>query len=323
MGVYNGDDTIDKAIRKIFQIDYPHDHFEIIVVDDHSTDSTYSILKSLEEEAKQLKINFQVLRNRHNLGRIKTRLKGFKRASFQRVLILDVRSMIEPNTLKKASKYSNNTSLISNYYTQKDNSLDDRILYLLRRRYYQPYWGRTAPIELTEKNFNKVPKGTGGFITNRDEFIHFSEMLEGRKNESDDTKIFRKYIENGKHITRVSDVKILYVNRNGIASLKHLYHRGPRFVDYYFHKVPKYFRLLALGHLVLGLLIITSAIVDPVIVLTIPLLAFLVNLAISLYLAENVIDFLSVFFYFPVLAFAFYLGVLKGLFIKLRQLTNI
>jgi glycosyltransferase involved in cell wall biosynthesis len=55
--VYNGENYIEKSVRSVFQQTYPH--FELIVVDDGSTDATPEILGQLAGEDPRLRIHRQ------------------------------------------------------------------------------------------------------------------------------------------------------------------------------------------------------------------------------------------------------------------------
>ena len=52
MGVYNGEDTIEKCVNSIFSQTY--DNWEFIICDDCSTDDTYYILKKIQRRDNRI-----------------------------------------------------------------------------------------------------------------------------------------------------------------------------------------------------------------------------------------------------------------------------
>ena len=55
ISVYNCEDIIDKTIPKILEQNFPIDKFEIIIVNDGSTDNSHDLLKKYNHH-KNLKI---------------------------------------------------------------------------------------------------------------------------------------------------------------------------------------------------------------------------------------------------------------------------
>lgn len=92
--VYNAQDTIRKAIDSALNQKFPKKDFEIIVVNDGSTDNTLKILKTYD--SKKIKIITQ-----ENQGAIKAANKGFKDARGKYVIKLDADDFFKPNILEE------------------------------------------------------------------------------------------------------------------------------------------------------------------------------------------------------------------------------
>jgi len=90
---YNAQKTIKKAINSALRQNFLKKDFEIIVVNDGSTDKTLEILKSY---GKQIKII-----NQKNQGAVKAANKGFKKARGKYVVKLDADDYFKPNILRE------------------------------------------------------------------------------------------------------------------------------------------------------------------------------------------------------------------------------
>lgn len=317
---FNEASTIESTIKSIFEINYNHDDFELIFIDDASTDRTLEIAKALIPLSKEKQISYSIIENVQNEGRIKSRIIGIKHAKHERIVLFDARLTPSQDILRKANKYPTSTTLITNAYMNKNRSLEDRVLYLIRKKLYKPYWGYDfQQVEIKKENYGKISKGTGGLITTKSLFINQCKGIKGEKDENDDTKILKKYIDNRKKVIRVPEPRSLYKNRTGLSAIKHIFQRGPKFVDYYFKSLSKYLLVFISLHLIVGLAIGISLLFNPIIMLFTLGISLAFMFAISIYLAEDLIDVVSVLLYLPVIVTIFYLGILTGLVAKLTK----
>ena len=102
---YNSNKNIINCIKSICYQKYKK--FEIIVVDDCSTDESINNLKKFLKKKKIKKVN--IIRNRKNFGPGPARNIGVKYSKYQNLLFIDSDVIIKKNTLKNFSE------LISNY----------------------------------------------------------------------------------------------------------------------------------------------------------------------------------------------------------------
>ena len=80
--VYNGEKFIQRAIRSIVDQNFPGKQFEIIVVDDGSTDNTLDIVQPFKD-------TIRIVRHEKNMGLAASRNTGIKAARGQYIVNLD------------------------------------------------------------------------------------------------------------------------------------------------------------------------------------------------------------------------------------------
>ena len=95
---YNESKNILKSIRSVLKSDYPKKKLEIIIVDDGSTDDTFSQAKKMESE------NVKVFTKKHG-GKAKAVNFGIKKASGEILMILDADTFPEKKCFKKIIGY--------------------------------------------------------------------------------------------------------------------------------------------------------------------------------------------------------------------------
>jgi hyaluronan synthase len=97
MPALNEEELIRASVDSIFAIDYPQDNFEVICINDGSTDSTLAnMLKARQKYSDRLKIiNFP-----KNLGKRKAIYAGLKKSKGEIIVSVDTDSRIEKEAIK-------------------------------------------------------------------------------------------------------------------------------------------------------------------------------------------------------------------------------
>ncbi len=119
--VYNSKDYIADCIYSIINQDIDKSIYEIICVDDCSTDGSYDLLKELEKEISCLKI----IQNSKNSGVSYTRNYGLSNSHGKYVRFVDSDDLIYPGCLKKSIELLNENEpdvLVGNYIKVPENT---------------------------------------------------------------------------------------------------------------------------------------------------------------------------------------------------------
>jgi len=314
--VFNEEKLIKDCLDALISQNYPKNDFEIIVVNDGSTDGTGKIIKKAQKQAKGKGVIVRAINLEKNKGWIIARETGAKNAKYDNLLFIDSRCAAIKEVLKNIKKI-NYQPIVGNPLVNFRKSNLARFNLLFRKKLYPHYFGENfEPVFIAENNFDGIPKGTTIFFCDKKLFLSSQPRMK-KKLASDDIKLLWNIVRRAK-ILKHPDVKIVYSPRTSLQEeIKHTFERGPRFLDYYFNLKKKRFWFF----IFLPLSMLSSMIVLLLINLTkfLHLLWFLAILwiLVSIWLAENIKDFFIVMAYLPIIGFSFELGILKGLLFKL------
>ncbi len=106
---YNEEKTIIRTLESVYQLDYPKEKLEVIVIDDGSKDKT----KKMVEWYVQDKSNFKLI-SHQNCGKAVSLNKALKIAKGEFFACLDADSFVDRATLKK---------MLRQYYSENDPKL--------------------------------------------------------------------------------------------------------------------------------------------------------------------------------------------------------
>lgn len=99
---YNEEGSIAATIASVLALDYPKEKYELLVVDDGSTDATAKIVKGIIEKNKEYAICLQQQQNKGKGAALNAALGAAKGTYF---VCLDADSFVEPLALKKMLPY--------------------------------------------------------------------------------------------------------------------------------------------------------------------------------------------------------------------------
>ena len=310
--VFNEEKSMASYCKAIFSLDYDISDFEVVIVDDGSGDSTVKLLK---EFWKNSKIKLKIISLGKNSGRSIARLKGSKAAKYNDILFLDARCEIFPDALKVIKKID--YSPINPLVLQKKNNIFDLFFYILRRAFYKKNFGENfAQQYINEKNFDTMAKGTTMFFCDKKLFLESQPQNINSKNNSDDTALLANIVRK-KPILATPLVRCYYNTRGSfIQNIRHIFNRGPKFIDYYYRPSKKHFWLINLVFILILLVIYRISSREISVSDILSGLVFM-DVSLALYVARGLKDFFIFLFFFPVFLSVFMLGIIKGVFLKL------
>jgi GT2 family glycosyltransferase len=99
VATYNRKDKLEKCLNALANQTYPKDDYEIIIVDDGSTDGTYEFLKEKQKEIKNLRIFRQ-----NNKGPASARNLGVKNAKGEVIFFTDDDVIVPNNWIEEFLK---------------------------------------------------------------------------------------------------------------------------------------------------------------------------------------------------------------------------
>lgn len=310
---YNEEASIWQLLSSIDAIDYPRNLYEVIVVNDGSHDATASIVRTHP--------GVRLVDLPRNVGRYACRQRGAEAASFPHLLFVDAHSQVDPNVLRVLDQ-SDAKAINGRVEDAEPLGAFQTFYRAIRRLLFPKFYRQPIPFYLTPENFDSEPKGTTVFYIEKDVLFSVYQDLadvEMGRDSSDDTKLLRAIVARTP-ILHHPEVKTKYFSRSSIrASIKHLYERGPKFVDYYLNPSLRNFWLV----IALPLLGLFTGVAG-IILLPVSLFAKIagaagVNIAAALILARSAREFLVILWVMPVSIAVFYGGILRGLYLKLLK----
>jgi hypothetical protein len=309
--VYNGAETLGECLTEIVNQECPKDRFEVIVVDDGSTDASAAIASTFP---------VRLIRLPGNRGRIEARNRGAREARFETLVFNDVRVLPERRLLEAIRERGYEPAIPETRDYDGSPLGFSRFFYLLRCRIYAPHYpepSRREDLWITSENFDRVPKGTTCFVCSRGRWLA-SQPERADRYTSDDTRILRAIVA-GKPILRTAAATVRYRQRTDFATvMSHTFERGPRFADYYLRPGGRYFALYA-GIWACLLLALPLAVAAPGMAAGAAVAVLATYAGAVAYLSRTWRDVLVVGVCLPAVAAAFGLGILKW---QLRQLMG-
>ena len=301
--VFNGAETLASCLAALSGQDYPRGQFEVIVVNDGSTDDSAAIAAGCGVRLIDLGAN---------RGRIAARNAGAEAARFDTLVFNDAAVIPGPELLAAVHRRGYQPLMPETDTDGESARGYARLFFLLRSRWYGPRYPSPPEAEeyrITADHFDTVPKGTGCFVCDCSLWLR-SQPAVYDKFTSDDTRILRRIVDE-RPILRTPSIRVRYLQRTRAGRvLPHAAQRGPLFGDFYLRPGGRYRRAyLAAGTLLAAALLGMLAYPGVCFFLVGALFAGL--LAAAFYLGRRWTDIPLVCIYLPPLALAFGWGIVK------------
>lgn len=326
---YSGKETIGYTLNSILsQSKLNKVDCELIVVIDGQNDALKTIVEGFKLRFNAAKIAFKVHQFVVNKGRFEARLEGAHLAKHSQLLFVDDRIELHKEYFDILSKIDEQNIIPSVIEIEEPSSISITIR-AIRRKIYGNKWGNSfKDYYIDRNNFEKSSKGTTSVLVEKSIFLDacskIKEETKGNtKNISDDTKILKEIMVNTKKgILRTSKLKIYYRPRTTMKQqFRHLYERGPRFVDYYLQPHTRFFYPLILFYLSFFSFIVAAILYPYLFIATLILLA-LITLVFGFYVGNGFTEKLRASYGLCLVGLLFGLGLLKGLIAKIFTIST-
>lgn len=311
--VFNEEKYIGNTLKSVQSIHYPKDHFEVVVASDGSTDRSVEIVKQFPD--------VRLVALAENMGRYISRQKGAEAARNPHILFIDARAEVDSEILNILNQLDD--EVVSGYILSTEKITPFETFYLsIRRIVFRKFFKNyNKPFYLTPENFDTMPKGTTVLCVKKERlFEAYADLSDADMGRiaSDDTKMLWTIVKNTPILVHPA-VKITYIARTSfLASVRHLFERAPRFVDYYLDPTKRNFWLVIIIPLALMFFALAAFILTP---LSLPIkISTMIglDLLLTLVLARSVREFFVILYMLPLCSAIFYAGVLKGIYLKLK-----
>jgi glycosyltransferase involved in cell wall biosynthesis len=299
--VYDEEEVIGECADALVGQDYPEDRYEIIVVNDGSSDGTAGEVQQRD--------GIRLIDLPQNRGRIHARITGAREAVHGQILFIDSRRIAPPGLLSGLAKRGYQPVAVPS--PRNPGNPFERVLYRLRDIHYvhergTEYW-------VKEENFDAVGKGTGCLYIEKELFMR-CQPKERDRWVNDDTKILCEVVKERPILVLPSPAPRYRARRASENALWHLFERGPRFQDYYLGPGGLYHRLW-LGCLTAAGLAVAALVAFPGLWVYYLVAALALLVGGSAWLAHDVKEFGLCLVYLPPILLAFGSGIVYG---KLR-----
>jgi len=205
---------------------------EVIYICEGNGDNTDQVLAEL---AKTSPVPIRPVRPAQRLGKFGSRYEGAKLATQPRVLLIDSRVKLTPQTAKAIAEMPEQYKIISGHVDIDENK-NLFCLYWLRThaRIFRRNFDEAGDIiKVTPENFDNYVTGTTILMVDRDLFVNACARFAGAPMYSDDTYLLKEMTAKSPLIVH-PNVRIEWEpRREWWKFLKHLYDRGPGFAEYH------------------------------------------------------------------------------------------
>ena len=296
--VYNGERVISRCLDAILNQNTQRDEYEVIVVNDTSTDRTRQIVEGFPVTL----INLE-----ENVGWIRAREIGIGQSKHDLIVNLDANCIVEPDFLKGMIN-ANYQPVLGRVLNYQNKGNIDRFFYLFRRRIRPSEYNMSEPFFLTEENFDRTGKGSGCFLCSKQLYLEASKSIGEYVGGSEDTELFLKIMEK-KNIMKHPDPICYHIERDNVSDVFGQWQRRGKGAAMFYLRQSKYSSLFLGCLLTLYFTLMGSVYLKMIPHLIIIVLACLFG--ISLYFSEKISDLTLFIPRFMVVCLGFSIGIMK------------
>jgi teichuronic acid biosynthesis glycosyltransferase TuaG len=203
---FNAEKTISDTVNSVLAQSY--EAFELIIIDDCSTDGTAAIIEEFEQKDARIRS----LRNERNIGVLKTRLNGIRAAFGSWIAFIDSDDLWNPDKLEKQMNLQQETScdLVFSgvgYIDTNGKPLS---------------WVLHVPQDVTyEKLLKQNVISNSSVVIRKDVFLHYTPVSEDKRDLHEDYACWLQLLRNGHKVKGLDEPLATYrVSKNSMTGNK-------------------------------------------------------------------------------------------------------
>jgi uncharacterized protein (TIRG00374 family) len=315
LATFNSFETIDTCLDSLAAQDYAKEKLEVVVVIDGPNQEYLGKIESHRETFVQRGITFVVEMLETNMGRFAAQRHSARIATGEFIIFMGDRISLPPSYVSDIVALDEEIVIPDVHEVNWHKSIINTFMHQVRAKLFS----RNPPTNkmyIDANNFERTAKGNGGMLVRRQLYLDTCEQMNvgmSEKHVSDDTRMLKSLIEQGHRLCRSLDICINYQPRNSLRDqLRHLYERGPRFVDYYIHRGTRFHNFL-LVLFISPWLVLAGIYFFHVNWMTVVIAAFIGDAVLSTALSSRPIHFIKLLVAIPLVGLSFYSGLIKGL----------
>ncbi|HQO10093.1 MAG TPA: glycosyltransferase family 2 protein [Clostridiales bacterium] len=293
----NAEETLFRCLDAVMAIDYPKDLYEVLLIDNGSTDRTFRIASGY---------SIRLIGTRKRLKNSDSMMTGARHSGFENLLFLDQKTIVKKDILNKLKELNNSPLISGELNVDKYRSGHDTFMFLISSRLYSPHFPQSAygkELWITKKNFKKVSKNKALLFISKDFFNKLHETGFDYNNGNDD--LFRKIIfDHNMRILSHTEIDVEYIGELKVKTNREIVENGYRWGKRYLSNFNAFSFIYYMIHIAILVIVIMYT--------NIAFLVFVaLYLSFLLYLSRSKKDFWILFKVAPAEIIRFYSGTIK------------
>ncbi len=296
---FNAEDTLYRCVDAVQSVDYPKEDFEVIIVNNGSTDRTYRIATGYD---------IRVIGKRKSVKYSEAMAIGAKNSRYDNLLFVDQRTVVRKDILKNIEALNYSPIMSGELNLDKYRSDHDTFMYQIYSRLYSPHFPQSRyknELWVTKKNFKKVSRNKAVLFITKNLFNKLAEV--GFDLDGGNSDLFRRIVYDlNCRILSHTDVNVQYIGDLKVKTNREIVENGYKWAKRHLKKFNIFSFLYYSLHI--SLIIVIAAYLNyalPVIILI-----YLLFLA---YLSDSRKDFWIMFRSAPGEIIRFYIGTINFL----------
>lgn len=297
INAHNAEDTLFRCLDAVMAIDYPRENFEVMIIDNGSSDRTFRISANY---------NIRLIGSRKYLKNSDSMLIGAKNSKYDNLLFIDQRTVVKKNLLNKLKDINYSPLISGELNVDKYRSGHDTFMYLINSRLYSPHFPQSRfakELWITKKNFKKVSKNKALLFIEKGFFMKLHEAGFDFNNGNDD--LFQKIIfDQNQRLLSHTDIDVDFIGELKVKTNRDIVENGYKWGKKHLSR----FNVFSFLYYMIPVSILTIVVMYTNIALAVLALLYILFLV---YLSQSKRDFWILVMVAPGEIIRFYSGTIK------------